>query len=598
MPRFYSSAGISRRTVIKATVAGALFAASGFGLARTPGAGADTPVAKIFRGGTVVTVEEGQPLAEAVAVGGGRILAVGSEAEIMALASPGTEIVELDGATVLPGFIDAHGHFMNAPQIVGWVNVSSPPVGPVTSIPEIVTTIRAFMDERRPASGEWVIGYGYDPTVLSDGRELTRDDLDPHFPDNPVMLIHVSGHGCVLNSAGFGIVGIDENTPTPEGGVILRKEGSNEPAGLVMETAFLPIFAHMPQPSQEQLLGVLGDAQEIYTSHGVTTAQEGATNKDDLEFLLRAADEGHLVIDVVSLPIVFDVPALLREYAPDFRGGPMELPDTAAQSFGRYRNRLKLAGIKLVLDGSPQGKTAFWSEPLLTGGPEGEEDYVGAPMVPPEMVTAAVAEFVDKGIQVFSHANGDAAIDMIIDALRAAGVTAADGRRDCVIHSQFVRPDQLAAYAELGMTPSFFTAHTFFWGDVHLENTGPERAAFISPMAAAYERGLRCSNHSDFSVTPMDPFLMMQSAMLRRSRSGVVLGPDQRVDALTALRSLTIDAAWQIFEDDTKGSIAPGKLADLVIVDRNPLDVDPEQLLALQVIETFKEGESVYRRPV
>ncbi|AHE97192.1 metal-dependent hydrolase [Thioalkalivibrio paradoxus ARh 1] len=552
----------------------------------------------MFRGGTVVTVEEGQPLAEAVAVGGGRILAVGSEAEIMALASPGTEIVELDGATVLPGFIDAHGHFMNAPQIVGWVNVSSPPVGPVTSIPEIVTTIRAFMDERRPASGEWVIGYGYDPTVLSDGRELTRDDLDPHFPDNPVMLIHVSGHGCVLNSAGFGIVGIDENTPTPEGGVILRKEGSNEPAGLVMETAFLPIFAHMPQPSQEQLLGVLGDAQEIYTSHGVTTAQEGATNKDDLEFLLRAADEGHLVIDVVSLPIVFDVPALLREYAPDFRGGPMELPDTAAQSFGRYRNRLKLAGIKLVLDGSPQGKTAFWSEPLLTGGPEGEEDYVGAPMVPPEMVTAAVAEFVDKGIQVFSHANGDAAIDMIIDALRAAGVTAADGRRDCVIHSQFVRPDQLAAYAELGMTPSFFTAHTFFWGDVHLENTGPERAAFISPMAAAYERGLRCSNHSDFSVTPMDPFLMMQSAMLRRSRSGVVLGPDQRVDALTALRSLTIDAAWQIFEDDTKGSIAPGKLADLVIVDRNPLDVDPEQLLALQVIETFKEGESVYRRPV
>jgi predicted amidohydrolase YtcJ len=597
MQRSHSSAGISRRTVIKATVAGALFAASGFGLARTPGARADAPVEKIFRGGTVVTVEEGQPLAEAVAVGGGRILAVGPEAEIMALAAPETEIVDLNGATLLPGFIDGHGHFMNAPQIVSWVNVSGPPVGPVTSIEDIVTTIRAFMDERRPAPGEWVIGYGYDPTVLSDGRELTRDDLDPHFPDNPIMLIHVSSHGCVLNSAGFALNGIDENTPTPEGGVILRKEGSNEPAGLLMETAFLPIFANMPQPSPEELLDVLGVAQEIYTSRGVTTAQEGATHKADLEFLLRAADEGHLVIDVVSLPIVFDVPALVREYAPDFRGGTMELPDTAAQSFGRYRNRLKLAGIKMVLDGSPQGKTAFWTEPLLTGGPEGEEDHVGAPVVPPEMVTAAVAEFVDKGIQVFAHANGDAAIDMIIDALRAAGVTAADGRRDVVIHSQFVRPDQLDAYAELGMTPSFFTGHTFFWGDVHVENTGPERAAFISPMAAAYERGLRCSNHSDFSVTPIDPFLMMQTAILRRSRSGVVLGPDQRVDALTALRSLTIDAAWQIFEEDTKGSIAPGKLADLVIVDRNPLEVDPEEMLELQVIETFKEGASVYRRP-
>jgi len=239
------------------------------------------------------------------------------------------------------------------------------------------------------------------------------------------------------------------STPTPEGGVILRKEGGNEPAGLLMETAFMPIFANMPKPGPEELLEVLGAAQEIYTSRGVTTAQEGATHKPDLEFLMRAADEGRLVIDVVSLPIIFDVPALVREFAPDFRGGAMELPDTAAQSFGRYRNGLKLAGIKMVLDGSPQGKTAFWTEPLLTGGPEGEADYVGAPVVPPELVTAAVAEFVDKGIQIFAHAHGDAAIDMIIDGLRAAGVTAADGRRDCVIHSQFVRPDQFDAYVEL-----------------------------------------------------------------------------------------------------------------------------------------------------
>ena len=596
MTRPFNSAP-TRRDVVRTTSAAAVFAAAPFGLRREVQAQTGAQPEKIFRGGPIVTVEERQPSVEAIAVAQGRILAVGTEAEIMALATPETEIVELDGATLLPGFIDGHGHFMNAPQIVSWVNVSGPPVGPITSIADIVTTIRAFMDGRQPAPGEWVIGYGYDVTVLSDGRELTRDDLDPHFPDNPIMLIHVSNHGCVLNSAGFAIAGIDATTPTPEGGVILRKEGSDEPAGLLMETAFLPIFANMPKPGPEELLEVLGAAQEIYTSRGVTTAQEGATHKPDLEFLMRAADEGYLVIDVVSLPIIFDVPALVREYAPDFRGGTMELPDTAAQSFGRYRNGLKLAGIKMVLDGSPQGKTAFWTEPLLTGGPEGEEDYVGAPVVPPELVTAAVAEFVDKGIQIFAHANGDAAIDMIIDGLRAAGVTASDGRRDCVIHSQFVRPDQLDAYVELGMTPSFFTGHTFFWGDVHVENTGPERAAFISPVAAAYERGLRCSNHSDFSVTPIDPFLMMQTAMLRRSRSGVVLGPDQRVDALTALRTLTIDAAWQIFEEDTKGSIAPGKLADLVIVDRNPLEVDPEEMLELQVIETFKAGESVWRRP-
>ncbi len=164
------------------------------------------------------------------------------------------------------------------------------------------------------------------------------------------------------------------------------------------------------------------------------------------------------------------------------------------------------------------------------------------------------------------------------------------------IHSQFMRPDQLDAYAELGLSPSFFTAHTFFWGDIHVENTGPERAGFTSPMASALAKGLRCSNHSDFSVTPMDPMRMMHSSIVRRSRSGAVIGEAERVDIAAALRSMTIDAAWQIFEEDTKGSLAPGKLADLVILDRNPLEVEPEELLDIQVIETFKEGESVWRR--
>ena len=184
---------------------------------------------------------------------------------------------------------------------------------------------------------------------------------------------------------------------------------------------------------------------------------------------------------------------------------------------------------------------------------------------------------------------------MIVDATRAAGVKAADNRRDCVIHSQFMRPEQLDAYVELGMTPSFFTVHTFYWGDVHVENTGPERAGFMSPMMSAKAKGIRFSNHSDFSVTPMDPLRMMHSAITRQSRSGAIIGEAERVDIGTALRSMTIDAAWQIFEEDTKGSIAPGKLADLVILDRNPLEVDPEELLKLEVIETFKEGESVWR---
>ena len=330
-------------------------------------------------------------------------------------------------------------------------------------------------------------------------------------------------------------------------------------------------------------------------SAGVTTAQEGATHAGDLKFLMTAAAQGRFYIDIVSLPLVMDVPTLVAEYFPTFGGAPMELPDTASASFGKYANRLKLAGIKIPVDGSPQGKTAFWTKPLLTPGPDGEENWHGQPLFPPELLNKAVAEFATKGVPIFVHANGDAAIDMLVDAVREAGLTNATDHRTTVIHSQCMRPEQLDAYVQLGMSPSFFTLHTFFWGDVHLENLGEERAFFMSPMASAKAKGLRMSNHTDFSVTPMDPMRVMHSAMTRRARSGTIIGPAEVVDAMTALKAITIDAAWQIREEDMKGSLAVGKLADMVILDANPVTVPVDDLLKIKVVETFKEGTSVYR---
>ncbi len=586
----------SRRQVLKVSLGtGALFAVGGFGLPRLAFAQEGTVAETIFTGGTIVTLDPANPQVEAIAVGGGRILALGTRAEVMATATDATGIVDLKGAVLLPAFIDAHGHFMNAPQMVKWVNVQGVPAGPVTSIADILTAIRGHVAKWSIGPGDWIIGYGYDVTTLSDGRQLTRDDLDAAFPDNPILLLHVSNHGCVLNSKGFAFFGIDETTETPEGGMILRKPGTNIPEGLLMEQAFAPVFAALPQPSPAELLDNLDAAQQFYTSAGVATAQEGGTHAADLTFLMTAAAQGRLYIDVVSLPFVMEVPKLVAEYFPSFAGGPMELPDTAAASFGTYANRLKLGGVKIPLDGSPQGKTAFWSEPLLTPGPAGEADWKGIPLFPPELVDKAVAEFVAKGIPVYAHANGDAAIDMMIDAVRAAGLTNATDHRTTVIHSQCMRPDQIAAYAELGITPSFFTLHTFFWGDTHLENLGEARAFFISPMAAAQQAGIRFTNHTDFSVTPMEPMRMMHSAMTRRARSGTVIGPDQVVDAMTALKAITIDAAWQIREEDTKGTLEVGKLADLVILDANPLTVPVDDLLSITVVETFKEGRSVYR---
>jgi predicted amidohydrolase YtcJ len=548
----------------------------------------------ILSGGTILTMERSQPRAEAIAISGGTIVAVGAKDEVMAHAGPNTRNIDLAGRALLPGFIDAHGHFANALRVVGWANIQRPPAGPVTSIASLQQVMREHVASHPVAKGEWVIAYGYDADGFSDGRPLDKADLDALFPDNPVMVIHNSNHGAVLNSRALAIAGFDASTPDPAGGVIVRRPGSTEPAGLVMETAFIPLFLHMPQPSEEDRLAQFDAAQRLYTAKGITTAQDGATAAGDLGLFQRASREGRLSIDLVLLPLVLEVPTMLRERFPDFHGKTLEMPQPALDAFGKYHDRLKLQGIKLVVDGSPQGKTAFWGEPLLTPGPNGEENWRGQPMFPPEQLNASVAELSAQGVQLFAHCNGDAAIAMMIEACHKAGLKPEQDHRTVIIHSQFMAPGQLEQYAELGLHPSFFTVHAFFFGDTHLANLGPERAGRMSPMASAMALGLHCSNHNDFSVTPIEPMRMIDTAMTRRSRTGVVLGESERVSAEAALRALTIEAAWQIREEDSKGSLAAGKRADLVILDADPTATAPEHLNDITVVATLKDGACIY----
>ena len=548
----------------------------------------------ILSGGPILTMEASQPRAEAIAISGGTIVAVGAKDEVMAHAGPNTLNIDLAGRALLPGFIDAHGHFANALQVVGWANIQRPPAGPVTSIASLQQVMREHVASHPVVKGKWVIAYGYDVDGLSDGRPLDKADLDALFPDNPVMVIHNSNHGAVLNSRALAIAGYDASTPDPAGGVIVRRPGSTEPAGLVMETAFIPLFLHMPQPSEEDRLAQFDAAQRLYTAKGITTAQDGATVAGDLGLFQRAAREGRLRIDLVLLPLVLEVPTMLRERFPDFHGKTLEIPQPALDAFGKYHDRLKLQGIKLLVDGSPQGKTAFWGEPLLTHGPNGEENWRGQPVFPPEQLNASVAELSAQGVQLFAHCNGDAAIAMMIEACRKAGLKPEQDHRTVIIHSQFMAPGQLEQYVELGLHPSFFTVHAFFFGDTHLANLGPERAGRMSPMASAMALGLHCSNHNDFSVTPIEPMRMTETAMTRRSRTGVVLGESERVSVEAALRALTIEAAWQIREEDSKGSLAAGKRADLVILDADPTATAPEQLNDIAVVATLKDGACIY----
>lgn len=543
------------------------------------------PADTIYFGGNIITVDAANPVVEAVAVRGGRIAAAGSLADLSARnRGASTRMVDLAGRTMLPGFIDPHSHLIMGLLMEDQANVTAPPVGPASTAGEIVAELRKFAAARARKPGDFIIGYGYDDNLLPADHPLTRLDLDPAFPDNPVVVIHVSAHGAVLNSAALKRFNITAATRTPPGGVIARLPGSQEPSGLLMETAWLSLHEQLPALSRDQEQAAIRFAQGLYAAAGVTTAQDGATMEAQVETLQRVADRGDLYIDVVSYPFIADLDRILARHP--------------APTFGKYNHHLKLGGCKILTDGSPQGRTAFFTTPYLTGGPGGEQDWRGEPTFPQDILDGMFRQCYANGLQAIVHANGDAAIDMALAAHEAA-IEADPGRdrRTVVIHSQFVRRDQLQKYADLKLIPSFYTEHTFFFGEAHVKNRGLEQASFISPMKTAIAMGLKPTNHTDFSVVPIDQMMVLWSAVNRTMRNGQVLGPEERVSPMEAIRAITLNAAYQYFEEGSKGSIHPGKLADLVILDRNPLTIPVDDIRHIRVVETIKEGRTIYPRP-
>jgi predicted amidohydrolase YtcJ len=537
----------------------------------------------LYYGGDIITMDGDKPAyAEAIVQREGKIIFVGKKSDALSRFKEGLEQVDLKGKTMLPGFIDPHGHFMSAIMMVNQVNVASPPVGTATDIASVIEKLKAYQKENNIADGGWIVAWGYDQDLLKEGRHITKNDIDPYFPNHKVLIIHVSMHGAILNSKALEWAKVDANTVTPEGGVIARLEGGNEPAGLLMEMAYLPVFAALPQPSEAEMLELIKPAQMMYASNGYTHAVEGFTHIKDMDLLKKAAQQERLFIDIVSLPGFTEMDGWLNN--PNYK-------------FGVYNNRLKFQGGKFTLDGSPQGKTAFMASPYLTGGPAGEENWFGNTSIPRTKLAELAKTMVDNNVQIMFHANGDAAIDDAIYAIENAGITAKDDKRPVIIHSQFQRPEHLLKYVELGITPTYFTNHVFFWGDVHVENMGEEVASFISPVKSAKEAGVISSNHTDYNVTPLDPFFVMWTAMKRETRSGKILGGDQRIDAYTALQQLTTGPAYQFFEEDRKGKIKEGLLADFVILNKNPLKLNNvDEIKTVQVLKTIKEGVTVYRR--
>jgi predicted amidohydrolase YtcJ len=538
----------------------------------------------IFTGGPILTMEDAMPTAEAVAVRNGVIAAVGSLDAARAAVGRGAQTVSLDGRTLLPGFFDPHGHVSMVGLQARYANLLPPPDGQGDDIPALQRITRDWMNahEQLVRDTQLVIGFGYDDSQLKE-RRPTGKELDAISDSVPILFMHQSGHLGAANSAALAAAGITASTPDPDGGAFRREEGSQQPNGVMEETAlFMVMGALFTRLDLQANLEMIREGARFYSSFGYTTAQDGRSSTDTCRMIAMLAERGELPIDILSFPDILTSTDV------------MATPLYRKNYVGKYR----IGGVKLTLDGSPQGKTAWLSQPYYIP-PEGKPaSYRGYPAVTEQQALDAVELAFRNDWQIEVHANGDAAIDLLIGAVRdATRRHGAKDRRPVLIHGQTTRMDQLDDLKTLGIVPSLFPMHTFYWGDFHRDSVlGPRRAETISPCHSAVRRGMRFTTHHDAPVANPDSMRVLSATVTRRTRSGDILGPDECVPVDIALKAMTLWAAWQHFEDDRKGSLAVGKLADLTLLGDNPMTVAPDKLAEIKVQAAYKEGREVWRR--
>ena len=534
---------------------------------------------KLYFNGTILTMDALNSTPEAVLTEGHLIRAVGSEADLRRQMPTGTEIVDLNGRTLIPAFIDPHGHFPDPGFIrLFRIDLAAPPRGDCLDIATALDRLRA--KAAQTPAGEWVMGVLFDNTAIAEGRMPTRAELDDVSTDHPIWVIHASGHNGSANSMALERRGVNRETPDPLGGRFGRDPETGALNGVIEG------LSAMGEMGDTNFL-IDGDrfrqgfavCRDEYLAHGVTFAQNAWATRELLEYFASYGDSLDPGIDLELLPI--------GELEPELSQGPDQLSWPGNPHF-------TLGPRKLFTDGAFPMQTAFLSAPYHQ--PLDPAYPCGMSYTTQDEMDAQVSKLHGMGFQIHCHCNGDAGAEMFIDAVdKALGENPRDDHRHTVIHGQTLRDDQLERMARLGMTVSFFSAHVHFWGDRHYDTfLGPERAERISPAASAEQFGVRYTIHNDASVTPTRPIHLAHCAVNRRTAAGRLLGEAQRVSVLSALRAQTIDAAWQVFKEDTRGSIEPGKIADFAILSRNPLTA-PERLTDTQVEETVRYGKSVFR---
>ena len=553
----------------------------------------------LYTGGDIITMRGPQPeMAEALAVKNGKILFVGPLAEAKALVGPATTTIDLAGKTLLPGFIDTHGHFVYFGK-----NLVDADLFGCTDIPDLLTRMRK-QAERTPA-GAWIVGFGYQPRQMQENRAPTIEELNGVAADRPVMIVDSSGHLGAGNSRVFDVAGITADTPNPEGGSFTRKTGGTSLAGPMEETALNAVRSKRPPFTGELADAVITGAATLWARYGQTTAMEAGLGlgSDDIEVVVNAIDKNLLPIDLYiaakdstvddTLTAAYGVASA---YNPKPDGTLEKLRAVRTDLDKRYVNRVRLGGIKFWLDGSID--TAWFTKPYATNPPGKTGGYSGFRQIPDEVINAAFDRFWPTEMQIHMHMNGDAAADQALAAIDKA--VKKHGMRDArpvFVHASWLRPDQIEKMKTCGAIPSFLPSGIVPGGDGVVKLWGPERAAGSMATRTFLRAGLPFTFSHDAPVSPQPWILaLVDAGTNRQSASGQVIGPDERISPYDGLRAVTAMAAYQLKEEKTKGTLEAGKLADLVILEKNPLKVDPVTIKDIAVIETIKEGKTVFRR--
>lgn len=535
--------------------------------------------AALYFNGPILTMDLQDTVVDAVLAVGDKIAAVGLEAEVRAEMPNDTVEMDLKGQTMIPAFIDPHGHFPDPGFIKLFrVDLSTGVRGDCTNMATAMARLRAKAAET--PSGEWVMGVLFDNTAIAERRMPTRAELDAVSLDHPVWVIHASGHNGVANSCALAQQGITHDTLDPLGGRFGRDPETGELNGLVEGIAAMGEMGDTTfLIDRDRFWQGFDSTRDEYLSHGVTCAQNAWANQELLDHFNSLPGDADPGIDLTILP--------MGAMEPDLSQGPNAMIDFDNPHF-------RLGPRKLFSDGAFQLQTAYlredYAQPISAASPR------GMPYTSAYELNAQVRKLHDMGLQIHCHCNGDAGADLFLNAIEfAQKATPRADHRHTIIHGQLLHDDQFIRMVRLGVTVSFFSAHIHYWGDRHYDTfLGPDRAARISPAGSATRHGVRFTLHNDASVTPTRPIHLAHCAVNRVTATGKSLDDNQKISVLSALRAQTIDAAWQVFQEGARGSIEVGKIADFAILNRNPLKA-PAELLSTEVVQTIRGGKTVFR---